>query len=125
MYAEYLRGHRFRVVELDNTAEALAAAPMADVVVTDIRVPGPFDGVELVRRLRADDHAKHTPVIVLTACVFEPDRQRAHAAGCDLFLPKPCLPDALAIEIRRLLAARSPRPRPARATLRQRGRGVA
>jgi hypothetical protein len=26
-----------------------------DVIVTGIRVPGPFDGIELVRRLRADE----------------------------------------------------------------------
>src|SRR6266581_2425294 len=74
------------------TEDALALARTTDIVVTGIRVPGPFDGVELVRRLRANDGTKHKPIIVVTACAFEPDQQRACAAGCDAFLPKPCLP---------------------------------
>jgi two-component system, cell cycle response regulator DivK len=104
MYAEYLRDQQFRAVEIDNTADALALARTVDVVVTGIRVPGPFDGVELVRRLRVDAETKHQPVIVLTTCTFEPDQQRAYAAGCDVFLPKPCLPDMLLAEIRHALA---------------------
>jgi len=35
------------------------------------------------------------PIIVLSACAFEPDRQGAQRAGCDAFLSKPCLPDEL------------------------------
>ena len=66
MYAEYLRIQQFRAVEIDNTADALALAPTADAVVTSIRVPGPFDGIELVRRLREDDRTKQKPLIVLT-----------------------------------------------------------
>lgn len=34
MYAEYLRTQRFRTVEIDNTADALALAPATDVIVT-------------------------------------------------------------------------------------------
>ena len=51
-----------------------------DIIVTGIRVPGSCDGVELVRRLRDGEATKGTPVIVLTACAFEPDQQRAFAA---------------------------------------------
>ena len=110
MYADYLRLQQFRAVEIDNTADALALARTVDVVVTGIRVPGPFDGVELVRRLRADAETKQKPVIVLTTCTFEPDQQRAYAAGCDVFLPKPCLPDMLLAEIRRALPKSVQRP---------------
>jgi DNA-binding response OmpR family regulator len=107
MYAEYLRLQQFRAVEIDNTADALAAARTVDAVVTGIRVPGPFDGIELLRRLRDDAETKHKVVIVLTACTFEPDQQRAYAAGCDVFLPKPCLPETLVAEIRRILPVSS------------------
>src|SRR4051812_15666020 len=104
MYAEYLRTKGCNPIEVDEMADALTHAARADVVVTGIRVPGPFDGVELVRRLRQMKETKHTPIIVLTACAFEPDQKRALAAGCDVFLPKPCLPDLLVSHIRRLLA---------------------
>jgi CheY-like chemotaxis protein len=124
MYAEYLRLHGFHPVEIADSARALAEARSADVVVTGIRVPGPFDGLELVRRLRTAARLKKKPVIVLTACALEQDRQQALAAGCDAFLTKPCLPEALAAEIRRALAARAPR-RTARARANRRHRDVA
>ena len=95
MYAEFLRGRGFAVTEVDSTDAGWSAAPEADLIITGIRLAGSFDGIELVRRIRGDARTKHTPVIVLTACAFEPDQARAFAAGCDLFLPKPCLPEDL------------------------------
>src|SRR2546423_14861159 len=105
MYAEYLRSTGFRVLLADNPIDAMMHVSEADVIVTGIRLRGPFDGVELVERLRGGA-AKHLPIIVLTACAFVPDQQRALAAGCDLFLSKPCLPDRLSLEILHLLVHR-------------------
>jgi two-component system, cell cycle response regulator DivK len=112
MYAEYLRRQRYRVIEIDDTGDALQMAPSCDVVVTGILVCGPFDGLELVRRLRAADNTRNKAIVVLTACALESDRQHSHEAGCDAYLPKPCLPDALAAEIRRTLVASATRARP-------------
>jgi len=106
MYTEYLRTCGFVLVIAETTDDGLARAVEADIIVTGIRVPGVCDGVELVRRLRHADETRRTPIIVLTACVFNPDRQRALAAGCDAFLAKPCLPDRLLAEIRRALMLR-------------------
>ena len=99
-YAEYLHTFGFMVLTADTTDDGLSRASDADVIVTWIGVPGSFDAVELVRRVRQTTRTKHTPIIVLlTACVFESDRQRAFAAGCDLFLPKHCPPERLVSEI--------------------------
>jgi len=103
MYADYLRDHGYSVTEVDSTDAGLSAAQAADLVITGVRVAGSFDGIELVRRLRGDDRTKDKPLIVLTACTFEPDQARAFAAGCDVFLPKPCLPDLLLAEAQRLI----------------------
>lgn len=103
MYAEFLRANGFSVTEVDSTDDGLSAAHDADVIVTGVRMPGSFDGIELVRRLRDDERTKSKPLIVLTACTFEPDQSRAFAAGCDVFLPKPCLPELLLKEARRLI----------------------
>jgi two-component system, cell cycle response regulator DivK len=103
MYAEFLRANGFSVTEVDSTDEGLSAAQAADLIVTGVRMPGSFDGIELVRRLRDDERTKRKPLIVLTACTFEPDQSRAFAAGCDVFLPKPCLPELLLQEARRLI----------------------
>lgn len=114
MYAEFLRYQGFVPVPMSTAADALRVAPRADVVVTGILLPGHMDGIELVTRLKTDDCTKHIPVIVLTACAWQSDRDRATAVGCDAFLPKPCLPDVLVHEIRRVLAlTRVPKPQPA------------
>jgi two-component system, cell cycle response regulator DivK len=107
MYAEYLRAAGHRVIEIESAAEALALAITADVVVTGIRVPGPFDGIELVRRLRSDEATKAKAIVVLTGCVFESDERRARAAGCDAFVPKPCYPETLVEHIQRAFLHRS------------------
>jgi CheY-like chemotaxis protein len=84
-YAAHLRDHGYSVTEVDSTDAGLSAAQAADLVITGVRVGGSFDGIELVRRLRGDDRTKDKPLIVLTACGFEPDQSRAFAAGCDVF----------------------------------------
>jgi CheY-like chemotaxis protein len=102
MYAEYLRQNQVEAIEANNTTDALRLADGADVIVTGIRIPGPFDGLELIRRLRATGRTARKPVIVLTACAFDTDKQRARRAGCDRFLVKPYPPEDLLLEVRRL-----------------------
>ena len=80
-------------------------APEADIVVTGIILDDPMDGVELVSRLRHDDCTRSTPIVVVTACAWPKDRERAERAGCDVFLPKPCLPNDLLDGVRQLIAA--------------------
>ena len=101
MYAAYLRYHGIHAVEALNTADALASAHRVDAVVTGVCLPGPFDGVELIRRLRQNHVTRNQIIIAVTACAFEEDRQRALAAGCDAYLVKPCLPHTLLAELRR------------------------
>lgn len=107
MYSEFLRQNGVSTIAVGDGHDALPAAPDADVIVTGILVPG-IDGIDLLSRLRADDRTKHTPIIVLTACDFPADRARAEAAGCDVFLPLPCSPDALLNEVRRLSRMKKP-----------------
>ncbi len=57
-----------------------------DVLVLDIMLPG-FDGLELLRRLRASGH--HTPALMLTALGDLEDRLAGFEAGADDYLPKP------------------------------------
>ena len=116
-YARALGSLGFSPVSASAAIDALAIAPRVDIVVTDILLSGYLDGVEFVTRLKTDAQTKRTPVIVLTGCTWESERERAHAAGCDVFLAKPCLLDDLVGEIHRLLTLyRLPKP-PARSAL--------
>jgi two-component system, OmpR family, response regulator RpaA len=103
-YLEFLCYHGLAVIAVSDAWDALAAAPKADVIVTGTLLAGSMDGVELIARLRRDQRTNRTPIIVLTACSWSSERERAERAGCDLFLPAPCLPDDLLRHVRQLLA---------------------
>jgi DNA-binding response OmpR family regulator len=102
MYAEYLAERGFDLRISDDADDALIQVPDVDVVVTGIYIKGTFDGLELIRQFRQRDRQK--PLIVLTAFDTDANRLEARQAGCDAFLSKPCLPDTLVREIRRVLA---------------------
>jgi DNA-binding response OmpR family regulator len=109
MYTEFLRYQGLAVIPVSHAKAALRLASPPDIVVTAIKLDDQVDGVELVSRLRRHNSTKSTPIIVLTACASAQDRERARGAGCDVFLPKPCLPNDLLGEVRHLLAtARKP-----------------
>lgn len=104
MYAEYLSEHGLAVIALSDAWDALIAAPKADIIVTDTLLAGSMDGVGLIGRLRRDEGAERRPIIVLTACAWDAERERATHAGCDVFLAKPCVPRALLRHVRASLA---------------------
>jgi two-component system cell cycle response regulator DivK len=120
MYAEFLRHAGMTPIVVSNAVPALTVAPDADVIVTGLLLPGSMDGIEFIVRLRSDRCTSGLPIIVLTSSAWDTERDRAHRAGCDVFLSKPCLPDHLVREIRRLLArsaAWTRRRQPAKANL--------
>lgn len=102
-YAEYLQFRGFRTSQAGTGEQAIEEFRRAtpDVVLLDMRLPD-FPGVEVSRRMRSMSCAG-TTIIALSACVFKEDVAAAMESGCDLFLGKPCLPDALVVEIRKQL----------------------
>ena len=103
-YVEYLRFRGFRTLEAATGADAIAAARAhrPDVILLDLRLPD-IDGLEVSRFVRGDGGMSGTKVIAVSACVYPSDIADALDSGCDAFLQKPCLPDALVAEIKRLL----------------------
>jgi len=114
MYAECFRDQGWRAISVSAAHDALRVAPMADVIITGILLPGHIDGVEFISQLKADERTKNIPVIVLTACAWNAECERAEKAGCDVFLTKPCLPDDLMDAVQRVVALhRVPKPQSA------------
>jgi two-component system OmpR family response regulator len=127
MYAEYLSAQGFRVTEAGTTDAAMSLISMADAIITGLLVPGSFDGVELIARIRRDPVTATKAVVVVTACTFSHQLERARRAGANMVLLKPCLPGVLCDELQRLLeidaAARPARglpPSPERREIRDR-----
>jgi CheY-like chemotaxis protein len=109
MYAEYLRFCGFRVAEARNGNEALeqAFSLMPDLILMDLSLPG-MDGWEATRQLKADPRTSRIPVVALTGHALAGASEGAKKAGCDSFVTKPCLPDDLVVEVRRMLGITQP-----------------
>ena len=105
MYAEFLRLGNWRVDEAADGREALAKAISLrpDVIVTETRLPG-ISGVALCGLLRHDVATSSIPVVFVTADAYTSDIERATVAGADIVLTKPCLPQRLLVELRRVIA---------------------
>jgi two-component system, cell cycle response regulator DivK len=108
MYAAYLSFSGYRVAEATNGFEAIDKANelMPDIILMDLALPQ-MDGWEATRRLKKDERTKHIPIVALTGHALSAHAEGAREAGCDAFVTKPCLPDALVAEIQRMLAAGS------------------
>jgi len=104
MYAAYLQFSGFDVAEAANGVEAVEKATelVPDIVLMDLALPR-MDGWEATRRLKGDPRTRHIPIVALTGHALAGHAEGAREAGCDSFVTKPCLPDALVAEIRRLL----------------------
>lgn len=105
MYAQYLSAAGLHVVTCGDGLQAveLAVRHRPDIVVMDLALPR-LDGWEATRRIKADPRTARTPVVACTARVLGGAAERAIEAGCDGYLVKPCLPDHLLNEVRRMLA---------------------
>ena len=105
MYRDYLSHCGFRIVDAHNGHQALAKAKelRPNVVLTDLAVPG-MDGFEFCRALQQSDVTRTIPILAVTGhseYLEQPDRFRQ--AGILHVLTKPCAPDVIETELKRLL----------------------
>jgi two-component system phosphate regulon response regulator PhoB len=71
-----------------ETGLAEARRKLPDLVVLDLMLPG-IDGLEVCRRLRADNRTSHIPIVMLTAKGEESDAVIGLAQGADDYVRKP------------------------------------
>ena len=106
-YAAYLQFSGYRVAEATNGEEAIEKTLelLPDIILMDLALPK-MDGWEATRRLKADEQTRHIPIVALTGHALAGHAEGARQAGCDAFVTKPCLPDALVTEIERMLSVK-------------------
>jgi len=90
-------------------AEARVRRRRPDVIVLDLRMPG-MSGVELCKRLKADERTRTIPIVLLTAADAE-EARRAERAGVSAVLRKPFSPLDLVAVVDRV-TGRTPVQRP-------------
>src|SRR5213083_2937218 len=108
MYTAYLQFSGFDVAEATNGIEAIdkSIELMPDIILMDLALPR-MDGWEATRRLKLDERTRQIPIVALTGHALAGHAEGARQAGCDSFVTKPCLPDALVAEIQRMLGSRA------------------
>lgn len=99
----------YRVSSASNGVRGLALAEQQhpDLILMDLALPY-LDGWETTRRLKANPHTSHIPIVAFTAYVAQPDIARALAVGCVAVIAKPFELDTLVNEVAAILAQHSP-----------------
>ncbi|MDZ7686210.1 MAG: response regulator [Gammaproteobacteria bacterium] len=87
---EVLRQAGLKVEVAGNGQEALNILSRTEffAVLMDLRMPE-MDGLEAIRRIRANPSTANLPVIALSAGVLKEEVEAALSAGFDYYLPKP------------------------------------
>jgi len=99
----------FRAIQAHDSEAALAHINRAlpDLILLDWMLPG-SSGIELARRLRADQRTRDIPIIMLTARTDERDKIQGLESGADDYITKPFSPRELMARIRAVLRRRAP-----------------
>ncbi|HEY1433858.1 MAG TPA: response regulator, partial [Thermoanaerobaculia bacterium] len=111
-------GHETVAVTDGRAAIAAARDAAPDLILMDLSLPI-VSGWEATRQIRADPKASAIPIVAVTAHAMQGDRERALAAGCDGFIPKPIDEATFAARVTAFLGVRPgpSRPAPGRVTL--------
>ena len=88
LYALHQQGIEAEGFSCDGEFKAAVARRVPDAVLLDIMLPD-TDGLEIMRRLRADNETATVPIMMLTAKDTELDKVVALDGGADDYLTKP------------------------------------
>ncbi len=95
-------GFRVECVATGEAALKAARKSLPDLIVLDLLLPS-VDGLEICRRLKADEKTRHIPIIMLTAKSAESDMVSGLELGADDYMTKPFSPRVLLARIKAIL----------------------
>lgn len=99
-----LKNEGYDVVEAVDGVDALAKLDEkpADMVLTDLNMPN-MDGIELIKKVRANPNFKFIPIVFLTTESQAEKKQEGKQAGATGWIVKPFKPDQLVGVIKKVL----------------------
>jgi len=100
-------GYDVRTAADAEQAMAVMAVFRPRLILMDLQMPG-VDGFELTRRLKSDPVTGDIAILAVTAYAMKGDAERASAAGCDGYVPKPIDTRALLALVSRFVGEASP-----------------
>lgn len=95
----------FNILEAEEAEAAMAIVRTTppDLVLLDVMMPGPMDGLDVLRLIKSDAAYKHIPVGMITARGQLSDTQEATIGGADAYFVKPFSPIQVAAWVRQRL----------------------
>lgn len=101
---DWLTLHRYKVITSSNGMDALQVAEMQrpDLILLDVVLPE-VDGIEVCKRLRANQVTSHVPIILVTGRDLSGGRVEGLMAGASDYVIKPLNLEDLGRRIRSLL----------------------
>jgi two-component system cell cycle response regulator DivK len=87
---DLLEFHGYEIFKAMLGADAVRITREArpDLILLNLQLPD-MSGLEVARTLKADESARAIPIVAVTAFAMRGDEERARAAGCDGYVPKP------------------------------------
>jgi two-component system cell cycle response regulator DivK len=82
------RGHQTIEAVTGTDGVRLARERQPNLVLMDIQLPD-IDGIEALRRIRADASLDNVPVVAVSASVMPDEQQKIVRSGFDAFITKP------------------------------------
>jgi CheY-like chemotaxis protein len=83
-----LDGFEVHTCQDAERALVILAEMHPDLILMDVALPG-MDGLELTRRLKANENTKDIKIVALSAFAMKTDKDKAMAAGCNGYITKP------------------------------------
>jgi DNA-binding response OmpR family regulator len=105
------RGHEVEAVSTGAKGIDSAFTHTPDAILLDLHLPGPFDGLDVCKRLRENPSTRGVPIIVISGSTDVASKQGALEAGATAYYTKPFSPTALLKEIESIPARESARTR--------------
>lgn len=90
LFRDLLTAHGYETIETKEGLEALNLArnERPDLILMDIQLPE-ISGLDVTRRLKADDAIRAIPIIAVTAFAMKDDEEKILSAGCEAYISKP------------------------------------
>ncbi len=107
-----LEGKQYTVITAANKKDGMEKikSEKPDLIMLDVMMSSPFDGLDMSRELRKDPQLENTPILMLTGIKEQTGIPLKSSAGdpdwcsVDGFLYKPFEPDTLLAEVDKLLS---------------------
>jgi DNA-binding response OmpR family regulator len=96
-------GYGVRVEKDGEVGLVVAREEQPDLILLDVMMPR-ISGIEICRRLRAEEATAHIPIILITAKAQEMDVERGFSAGANDYIVKPFSPRDLVARVENMLA---------------------